>query len=110
MVTRLARENVGWGYRRIIGELRKLRLQVSRSSVRRILKEAGLTPSPSRRSRAGETTWRKFIRLYVNTLVACEFYTKAVITPIGMRLAYLPCVHPRGNAEGLPIVVDLSPE
>ncbi len=34
-----------WGYRWIIGELRKLRLRVGRSSVRRILKEAGFTPS-----------------------------------------------------------------
>ena len=85
---RLARENAGWGYRRIIGELRKLRLPVSRSSVRRILKEEGLTPSPTRRGKAGETTWRKFIRLHVDTLVACDFFTKNVITPFGIRIAY----------------------
>lgn len=88
LVIRLAKENAGWGYRRIIGELRKLRLTLGRSSVRRILKDEGLTPSPTRRSKAGETTWRKFIRLHVNTLVACDFFTKCVITRIGVRTAY----------------------
>lgn len=88
LVTRLAKENVGWGYRRIVGELRKLRIRVSRSSVRSILKEQGLTPSPTRRGRAGETTWRKFLRLHMNTLVACDFFNKAVITPLGVKLAY----------------------
>jgi putative transposase len=88
LIRRLAKENAGWGYRRIIGELRKLRLRVGRSTVRRILKDAGLTPSPMRRGRAGETTWRKFLRLHMNTLVACDFFTKAVVTPLGVRLAY----------------------
>ncbi len=88
IVVRLAKENAGWGYRRIIGELRKLRLRIGRSSVRRILKDEGLRPSPVRRGRATETTWQKFIRLQVNTLVACDFFTKSVITPLGVRLAY----------------------
>ena len=88
LVVRLARDNSGWGYRRIIGELRKLRLRIGRSSVRRILKDEGLTPSPTRRGRAEETVWRKFIRLHVNTLTACDFFTKNVITPLGVRVAY----------------------
>jgi putative transposase len=103
-VIRLARENAGWGYRRIVGELRKLRLKLGRSSVRRILKDEGLTPSPVRQGKAGETTWQKFIRLHVNTLVACDFFTKSVITPLGVRLAYsLTFIHV-GTRR-----VDLSP-
>lgn len=88
LVIRLARENAGWGYGRIVGELRKLRLRIGRSSVRRILKDEGLTPSPVRRGGAGETTWQKFIQLHLNTLVACDFFTKNVITPLGARIAY----------------------
>ena len=65
-----------------------MRLRVGRSSVRRILKDEGLTPSPYRRGRAEETVWRKFIRLHVNTLVAADFFTKNVITPLGIRVAY----------------------
>jgi len=88
IVIRLAKDNNGWGYRRIVGELRKLRLQLGRSTVRRILKDEGLTPSPTRRGRAGETKWKNFIRLHMNTLVACDFFTKSVITPMGARTAY----------------------
>jgi len=88
LVVRLARENVGWGYRRILGELMKLRVCVARTTIRRIYREEGLMPSPNRRGRAEETAWRRFIRLHMNTLVACDFFTKSVITPIGVRLAY----------------------
>ena len=94
IIVRLAKENAGWGYRRIVGELRKLRLKIGRSSVRKILKEEGLTPSPRRRCRPEETTWRKFIRLHMNTLVACDFFTKSVITPLGAHLAwYMAFIH-----------------
>jgi putative transposase len=82
LVIRLAKEKAGWGYRRIVGELRKLRLCLGRSSIRRILKDEGLTPSPARRGKAEETTWQKFIRLHINTLVACDFFAKRVITPL----------------------------
>ncbi len=37
LILRLARENTGWGARRIIGELKKLAVKASRSSVRRVL-------------------------------------------------------------------------
>ena len=88
LITRLATENAGWGYQRIVGELRKLRLLVSRTTVQNILREVGQTPSPQRRSRAEETVWRKLIRLHMNTMVACDFFTKSVITPLGTKLAY----------------------
>src|SRR5262249_26851169 len=88
LIQRLARENAGWGYNRIVGELRKLRLRVSEGVVRLTLKRAGLTPSPRRRRRAQETVWRKFLQLHMNTLVAWDFFTKSVITPLGTHLAW----------------------
>ena len=89
LIVRLSRENLAWGYRRIVGELTKLHLRVGRSTIRRILFEEGLFPPPP--CRAGlpfETPWRKFLRLQMNTLVATDFFVKKVITPFGVRLAY----------------------
>ena len=40
LILRMARENVGWGVRRILGELRKLALTPNRRSVRRLLVSA----------------------------------------------------------------------
>lgn len=42
LVLRLARENPGWGYRRVHGELLVVGVQVAASTVWEILKEAGI--------------------------------------------------------------------
>lgn len=44
LVLRLARENAGWGYTRILGELRKLGIRTSRSNVINILRFQGHDP------------------------------------------------------------------
>ncbi len=59
VVVRLARENPRWGYLRIVGEVRKLEVAVSGSSVRTILHRHGLGPAPAR-SRRGPS-WVQFL-------------------------------------------------
>ena len=71
LVLRLARENQRWGYQRIAGELAKVGVQVSPSTVRRILAAAGLDPAPRR---AGPT-WREFLRSQAAGVVALDFFT-----------------------------------
>ena len=44
LVLRLARENPRWGFSRIAGELLKLGIRVSPSTVRRLLLAAGMKP------------------------------------------------------------------
>ena len=89
LIVRMAKENPGWGYLRIVGELLKLRCKVGKTSVRRILQEEGLYPKrPDRSGRPDFQPWDAFIKLHMNTLVACDFFCKAVWTPMGKRYAY----------------------
>jgi putative transposase len=69
LVLRFARENPRWGYPRIAGELLKLGLRVSPSTVRRILLANGLGPAPRRSG----PTWRQFLRRQAATMLACDF-------------------------------------
>jgi transposase InsO family protein len=71
LVVRLARENPRWGYQRIAGELNKLGLSVSPSTVRRLLARAGLGPAPRRSG----PSWREFPRAQAASVAACDFFT-----------------------------------
>ena len=83
LVVRLARES-GWGYTRILGELRKLGVKsVSQGTVRNILKRHGVEPAPDRR----DPLWDTFLRRHAETLWACDFFTTNVLTARGMRPA-----------------------
>jgi putative transposase len=71
LVVRLARENTDWGYVRIVGELRKLGIDVSATLVRNILGAAGVPPAPER----DRIDWRSFLRQHAATTLACDFLT-----------------------------------
>jgi putative transposase len=82
LVLRLARENRRWGYQRIAGELNKLGLSVSPSTVRRVLARAGLRPAPRRSG----PSWREFLRAQAASVVACDFFT---VETASLRRYYL---------------------
>lgn len=76
----------GWGYTRILGELRKLGIRnISRQTVKNILKEHGLDPGPKR----GVGTWDEFLKIHASTLWACDFFSKRVWTWKGPVDLYL---------------------
>jgi putative transposase len=90
LIIRLARENAGWGVRRIIGELKKLAVKASRSSVRRVLVDENILPDPDRRAPKGVMTpWRTFIKIHMNVMVATDFLCKTIWTPLGKKTAYV---------------------
>jgi transposase InsO family protein len=80
LVLRLVRENPGWGYRRLHGELLVLGVKVAPSTVWEILRDAGIDPAPER----GATTWAAFLRSQAEALLACDFFE--AVTLSGARL------------------------
>jgi len=95
LIARLARENGGWGVRRIVGELKKLAVKASWSSVRRVLVDEKTLPDADRHAPKGvQTPWRKFIAIHMNVMVACDSFCKTVWTLLGRKTAYvLPFIH-----------------
>ena len=90
MIVKLAKENTNWGILRILGELKKLSLKAGESTVRRVLKEEKILPDPDRRAPKGtDTPWRKFLATHMNVMVACDFFSHAVWSPLGKKMAYV---------------------
>jgi putative transposase len=70
LVREMARDNPGWGYRRIHGELTGLGYTLAPSTVWQILKDAGIDPAPRR---SGQT-WRAFLDAQAKTILATDFF------------------------------------
>src|SRR5690242_11989077 len=70
LVLEMARDNPGWGYRRIHGELTGLGYTLAPSTVWRILKGAGVDPAPQR---SGQT-WRQFLAGQAAMILAADFF------------------------------------
>jgi hypothetical protein len=85
LIVRLARENPHWGYRRIVGELQQLGFAVSATTVRKILRDAGVPPAAQRQ----RLTWRQFLRQQAASIWACDLSVEAA----GVKVERLPvCV------------------
>jgi transposase InsO family protein len=91
LILRLGRENRRWGCVRIQGELRKLGIRVSATSIRRVLRHHGLGPVP----RNGPA-WSEFLRAQANSVLATDFFT---VDTISLKQLYVLFVIELGTRE-----------
>jgi len=81
LIVRFATENRNWGYGSIEGALLHLGHEVSRSTIARVLKKAGIEPAPDRKK---GMTWSEFLKSHWDVMAATDFFTTEVWTARGL--------------------------
>jgi hypothetical protein len=81
------RENLGWGYAKIRDALRGIKIEIGRSTVAKILADAGIDRAPER---IHNRTWKQFLRSHWETLYACDFFA---VETVGMFGTVFPRVY-----------------
>ncbi len=78
------RNETGFGYTKVMQQLRRLGVHVSRQTVKNVLVEAGLGPHPGDHP----DTWHKFLKRHAETLWQCDFACKKKWTMKGLVDVY----------------------
>jgi transposase InsO family protein len=86
LVVRMARENSGWGYDRVVGAMANLGHTISDQTVGNILQRHGIPPAPERKR---TTTWAEFIRTHMSVLAGTDFFSVEVLTLRGLVTYYV---------------------
>ena len=81
LVVKFAKENSGWGYGSIEGALMNLGHDIGRSTIARILKQAGVPIAPKRK---GQMSWDEFLGAHWEVMAATDFFTTEVWTMRGL--------------------------
>ena len=85
LVTRMAKENRNWGYRRIQGALANLGHLLAHNTIADILKRHGIEPAPERNRK---TTWKEFLSSHWNHIVASDFFTPTGLQRLRCAVLY----------------------
>ena len=88
VVWRLSQENPMWGYRRIQGELQKIGIDISATSIRRIT-------APKRRPGPKRDTWRQFMRSQASSIIACDLFTVESVKLTTLHVLFFIELHTR---------------
>ncbi len=81
LIISIALTCTSWGYTRIRGVLQSLGITVSRSTIARVLREAGIDPAPERRK---GMSWKTFIESHFGCIAAIDIFTVEVLTFAGL--------------------------
>lgn len=87
---RLTKENPLWGYGRIQGELLKLGIETSASSIRRL-------NAPKRRPGPKREIWSKFMRTQAASIVACDLFTVETVRLKTLHVLFSSISTPDGS-------------
>ena len=86
LIVRMARENTGWGYDRIVGALANLGHTVSDQTVGNVLRRHGIAPAPQRDR---TTSWKDFLAAHMNVMAGTDFFTVEVLKWWGLVTYYV---------------------
>jgi putative transposase len=86
LIVRMAGDNPGWGYTRLMGAMRNLGYKVGRGTVRRILKDHGIEPAPTR---GKQMPWSVFLKAHWKLLAASDFFSVEVWSWQGLVTYYV---------------------
>ena len=97
LIVSIARTNPRWGCTRIKGELQGLGHRVGTTTIRTILRRAGIPPAP----RHDGPSWSEFLRAQAGGILACDFFT---VETVFLRTLYVlffievgsRCIHIEG--------------
>ena len=87
LILRMAEENPGWGYTRILGALRNIGFKIGRGTIANVLRDNGIDPAPLRGKR---TQWSPFLTAHWKLLVASDFFSVEVWRLSGLTTYYVP--------------------
>lgn len=81
LVIRMAKDNPGWGYGRMHGELRKLGFDVHWQTVRRVMLDLGLLDDPYQ---PPKQSWKTFLSSHWESMAATDFFSVEAWTKAGL--------------------------
>jgi len=82
LIISMAKNSSDWGCYRVKGELQGLGYRVGVTTIRRILRRAGVPPAPRRDG----PSWSEFLRAQADVILACDFFS---VETVFLRTLYV---------------------